>query len=116
MTYIVFAVGIVTSANSRTRWAVVTPTGALLSVGTIPSHVASIAADTADNVGCEVLFLWAVVLPVADHAAVLASLVLIIAKGTVEGRKFSKLVALQFILAFGNGSSLRKECQQLRGQ
>lgn len=70
----------------------------------------SIAADTTDNVGCEVLFLWAVILPVADHAAVLASLVLIVTKCTVERRKFSELVALQFVLAFGNGRSLQKEC------
>ncbi len=42
----------------------------------------------------------------ANFAAILAGLVLIVTKGTVEGGEFTELVALEFILSFRNGSSL----------
>jgi hypothetical protein len=38
--------------------------------------------------------------------AVLAGLVLVIAQSTVESSEFAELVALQFVLAFGNRRSL----------
>jgi len=38
---------------------------------------------------------------------VLTKLVLVISEGTVEGRKFSKLVSLVVVLSFGSRSSLR---------
>jgi hypothetical protein len=38
---------------------------------------------------------------------VLAGLVLVVTKGTVEGGKLTKLVALEFVLAFRDRSSLQ---------
>lgn len=43
----------------------------------------------------------------ADLAAILASLVFVIAKSTVERGKLTELVALEFVLTFGDGSSLK---------
>lgn len=65
-----------------------------------------VTADSADDAGCKVLSLGAVVFAVADLTTVLTSLVLVISKRTVERRKFTELVALQLVLAFGDGSSL----------
>lgn len=49
----------------------------------------------------------------ADLAAVLAGLVLVVTEGTVEGSKLAKLVALELILSFGNGRGLAEErCQR----
>jgi hypothetical protein len=42
----------------------------------------------------------------ADLTTVLTGLVLVVTEGTVEGSKLTKLVALEFVLAFGNGGSL----------
>lgn len=66
----------------------------------------SIATDTANDVGGEVALLGTVVLAVTNLPTVLASLVLIVTKGTVESGEFSQLVALELILAFGDGRSL----------
>ncbi|KAK1715567.1 uncharacterized protein BDZ83DRAFT_54194 [Colletotrichum acutatum] len=47
-----------------------------------------------------------------DLATVLASLVLVVTEGTVEGSKLAKLVALELVLSFGNGRGLAEEsCQ-----
>jgi hypothetical protein len=86
--------------------AVVAPRLANLAIRTITSHMSSLTADTTDDAGGEVLLLRAVVLSVTDLAAVLASLVLVVTKGTVKGGELTELVALKFILAFGDGSSL----------
>lgn len=37
---------------------------------------------------------------------VLTSLVFVVTQGAVKGGKFSKLVAFELVLTFGNGSSL----------
>ena len=66
----------------------------------------SVTADTADDAGRVVLLLGAVVLAVANLAAVLACLVLVITERSVESSKFAKLVTLQFVLALGNRRSL----------
>jgi hypothetical protein len=66
----------------------------------------SVATDTANNVGSEVLGVRAVVLAVTNFAAVLASLVLVVTKGTVERGEFTQLVPLELVLAFGDGGSL----------
>lgn len=67
--------------------------------------MASISANTADDVGGEVALLGAVVLSVANLTAVLTGLVLVISEGTVEGGKFSQLVSLELVLTFGDGGS-----------
>ena len=103
---------------------VVAPVAASLAVGTIASHVSSIATDATDDVGSEVALLGAIVLAVSDlttcrtvrnhilsdkrhiRLTVLASLVLIITQGTVESSQLTKLVALEFVLAFWNRSGL----------
>jgi hypothetical protein len=66
----------------------------------------SVATDTANNVGSEVLSVRAVVLAVTNFAAVLASLVLVVTKGTIERGEFTQLVSLELVLAFGDGGSL----------
>ena len=86
---------------------VVTPRLSNLAVGTITSHVTSLTADTANDACSEVLLLGAVVLAVTDFTTVLAGLVLIVAEGTVERGKLTELVALEFVLALRNGSSLQ---------
>jgi len=43
----------------------------------------------------------------SNFATVLAGLILVITKCTVEGGKLTKLVALEFVLTFGNRCSLR---------
>lgn len=68
--------------------------------------MSSLTTDTTDNTGSEILLLWAVVLAVTDFTAVLAGLVLVVTEGTVEGSKLTKLVALEFVLAFRNRSGL----------
>ena len=68
--------------------------------------MAGVAADATDDVGGVVLGLRAVVLAMPDFAAVLAGLVLVVAEGTVEGGEFAELVALELVLAFGDGGGL----------
>jgi hypothetical protein len=87
---------------------VVAPRLANLAIGTIASHMSSLTTDAADDAGREVLLLGAVVLAMTDLTTVLAGLVFVISKGTVEGGKLTELVALEFVLAFGNRGSLDK--------
>lgn len=68
----------------------------------------SLTTDTADDAGREVLLLWAVVFAVTDFTTVLAGLVLVVSKRTVEGGKLTKLVALEFVLSLRNGGSLTR--------
>lgn len=68
--------------------------------------MSSVTADTADDVGCEVLRLWTIVLSVPDLTAVLTGLVFVVTKGTVECSELSQLVSLEFVLSFGDGGSL----------
>jgi hypothetical protein len=111
-TYLVLAVHSIASAaaaQATTRPAhrtVVTPAGTPLSIRAITSHVAGIAADTADNVGGEVLPLGTIVLAVPDLATVLACLVLVVTESPVQGGKLAQLVALELILAFGDRRGL----------
>jgi aconitase B len=68
--------------------------------------VTRVTTDATDDTGSVVLLLRAVVLAVADLATVLASLVLVVSEGTVEGGELSELVTLEFVLTFRNGCSL----------
>jgi hypothetical protein len=68
--------------------------------------MACISTDATDDIGCEVALFWAIVLSVTNLAAVLACLILIVSKSTVECCKLAKLVALELVLAFGNRGSL----------
>lgn len=86
---------------------VVAPRLTDFAVGTIASHVTSLTTDTADDAGREVLLLWTIVLAMTNLTTVLAGLVLVVTKGTVEGGKLTKLVALEFVLAFRDRSSLQ---------
>lgn len=108
MTYLVLGVVFSASADpSRGPRAIIAPACTSLSVGTVASHVAGIATHAANDTSGEVLLLRAVVLAVADLAAILAGLVLIVTEGSVQSSQLTKLVTLQFVLALGNGSSLR---------
>jgi len=69
--------------------------------------VSSIATDTADDVGGEVALVGAVVLTMSDFTTVLTGLVFVVTKGTVEGGKLAKLIALEFVLTFRNRCSLK---------
>ena len=66
----------------------------------IASHVASGTADATDDVGRAVTLLWTVVLAVANNTTVLANLVLIVTKGTVQRSELAQLVTFVVILAF----------------
>ena len=66
----------------------------------IASHVAGGTADATDDVGREVTLLWTVVLAVANTTTVLANLVLIVTKGTVQRSELAQLVTFVVILAF----------------
>jgi hypothetical protein len=68
--------------------------------------MASLTTDTANDAGREILLLRAVVLAMTNLTTVLAGLVLVVTKGTVEGGKLTELVALEFVLAFRDRSSL----------
>ena len=74
---------------------------------TVASHVTSTAADATDDVGGEVALLGAVVLAMTDAAAVLANLVLVVAKSTVEGGELAQLVTLVVVLTLGSRSCLK---------
>ncbi len=65
-----------------------------------------VTTDATDDAGSVVLLLRAVVLAVTDLATVLASLVFVVSKGTVECGEFSELVTLEFVLTFRNRRSL----------
>jgi len=75
-------------------------------VRAISSHVACVTTDTADDVGGEVALFWAIVFSVTNLSTILACLVLIVTKSTVECCKLTKLIALELVLAFRNRSSL----------
>ena len=66
----------------------------------------SVTADTTNDVGSVVLGVGAVVLAVTDFTTVLASLVLVVAEGTVERGELTQLVALELVLTFGDRGSL----------
>jgi hypothetical protein len=68
--------------------------------------VARISTDAANDIGSEVLLLGAVVFPVTNLTTVLAGLILVIPESTVQRRKFTELVSLEFVLALGNRGSL----------
>jgi hypothetical protein len=85
---------------------IVAPVGPTLTLRTITGHMTRLSTSTTDDACGEVLLLRTVVLPVANLAAVLTSLVLIVTKGSVEGGKLAELITLKFVLAFRNRSSL----------
>ena len=64
------------------------------------------SADTADDVRCVVALLGTVVLAMAHVATVLADLVLIVTKGTIQRGQLSQLVALVVVFTFRCGSGL----------
>jgi hypothetical protein len=95
---------------------VVAPVASSLAVGTITSHMARVTADTTDDVRSEVALLGAVIFAMPDLTAILASLVLIVTKSTVERRQLTKLVSLEFVLAFWNrGSRLNNVVHKFLG-
>lgn len=109
-TYLVFPVNGIsgTDASSRpgTHRTIVTPASTSLSVRTVTSHVACITAGAANDTRGVVLLLGTIVLAVANLTTILASLVFVVAKGTVQSSKLTQLVALQFILTFGDRCGL----------
>jgi hypothetical protein len=74
--------------------------------------VSSASAHTANDVSSEVTLLRAVVFAVADATTILADLVFVVTKRTIECRQLAKLVALVIILAFGCRSSLKQHGDQ----
>ena len=71
-TYLVFTINRIASSDFPNRAArdssrsIVTPIRSTLSVRTISGHVASVTADTTDDVGSKIALLWAVILAVTD--------------------------------------------------
>ena len=108
-TYLHLTIHSIAAANSASRrTAIVAPVGALLAIGTVASHVTSVATNAADDAGGVVLLLRAVVLAMTNLSAVLASLVFVVSKCTVERGKFTKLIALELVLAFRDRCSLNE--------
>jgi hypothetical protein len=72
-----------------------------------------VPTDTTDDVCREVLGLGTVVFAMTDLSAILAGLVLVVTKGTVESCELTKLISLQLILSFGDRGRLNcvKSCQ-----
>lgn len=75
LTYLIFTINRVTSSDStswttgRGSWSIVTPVSSALSVRTVSSHMARVAADTTDDVSSEVALLGAVVFAMTNLAA-----------------------------------------------
>jgi hypothetical protein len=94
-TYLVFPVNSISSTNTTSGRArcstrsIVSPVCTTLSVRTISGHVTSITTDTTNDVGGKVALLGTVVLSMTNLTTVLASLILIISKGTVESGEFT---------------------------
>ena len=91
-TYLVLAIDNISAANPTRRTvpahgsrAIITPARASLPVRTIARHVARVPADSADDVGCVILALWAVILAVTNLPTVLTGLVLIVPERSVQG-------------------------------
>ncbi len=85
--------------------------------------MACIATNTTDDIGSEIALFRAVIFAMADLTTclifsvcseqswvfaltILASLILIITKRTVESSKLTELIALQLVLTFGDGGGL----------
>ncbi len=85
--------------------------------------MACIATNTTDDIGSEIALFRAVIFAMADlttylifsvcseqswvfELTILASLILIITKRTVESSKLTELIALQLVLTFGDGGGL----------
>ncbi|KAL5334044.1 hypothetical protein BJX70DRAFT_391746 [Aspergillus crustosus] len=88
---------------------VVAPVAAPLAIRTITGHMTGVATNATDDVGSEITLLRAVRSMNVRYKAVhtvLASLVLIVTKCTVERGQFSKLVPLELVLAFRDRGSL----------
>jgi hypothetical protein len=117
---LVLSVNGITSANAASGRArssartIVAPISTTLSIGAISSHVTCISTDATDDVGREVALFRAVVFSVTNLTTVLASLILIVSKSTIECCKLTKLVTLELVLAFWDrGSSLNDVVDQL---
>jgi hypothetical protein len=82
------------------------------SLATITGHVARAAAEPADNVGGVVALFRAVILAVTDVPAILADLVLVIAKRAVECGELAQLVPLMVVLTLGGRGSLSVMSEQ----
>ena len=66
----------------------------------------SIAAGAANDVGSKVALLGTVIFTVTDTTTVLANLIFVVAKRTVQRSKFAKLVALVVVLTLRSRSGL----------
>lgn len=73
---------------------------------TVTSHVTHVTAVSADDVGGKVSLFRTVPFTMSELAAVLAGLVLVIAKSTVEHGEFSKLLSLVIVLLVRSRSGL----------
>lgn len=85
---------------------IVAPVLAALTIRTIASHMTGVTTHATDDVGGEITLLGTVVLAMTNLSTVLTTAVFIISQRSVEGGELSKLVALEFVLAFGDRSSL----------
>ena len=125
--YLIFPINSITSTNCRTTRcatrSIVSPIGTTLSVRTISRHVSSIATDSANDVRCEVALFRAVILPMTnlttylrlswhtsleskERLTILACLVFVVTKGSIESCKLTKLVTFELILSFRDRSGL----------
>jgi hypothetical protein len=69
--------------------------------------MSGVTADAADDVGSKVALLGAIILAMADIAAVLTNLVFVVTESTVQCRKLAELVPLVIVLTFGSRGRLQ---------
>lgn len=87
--------------SRATSWKIA-PVGATSTLWTVAGQVTSITTSTTDDVGSEVLGVGAIPFTMTNFAAVLTSLVFVVAESTVEGSEFTKLTTLEIVLTFGD--------------
>jgi hypothetical protein len=75
--------------------------------------MACIATNSADDAGGVVLSLRTIIFAMSNLTTVLTGLVLVVSESSVERCKFSKLVTLELVLAFGNRSRSFNDVDQL---
>jgi hypothetical protein len=66
----------------------------------------STTANATDDVSSEITLFGAVIFSVSNATTVLANLIFVVSKCSVQSSEFAELIALVIVLTFGSGSSL----------
>lgn len=80
----------------------------------VSRHMSRTSANTTDDVSCKVFLFWAIIFPMTNSPTVLADLVFIVTKCTIQCSKFTKLVTFVVVLPFWGRCRLRKSQGQTK--